>query len=256
MENMLVFDQVFAGYGRTTVLKGLSFNVRRGEVFGVIGPNGSGKTTMLNVLTGLIRPSAGVIRLEERNIGSMSVDARCRLGIGRTFQIPRPFVRMSVYENVLVSAIFGGGMTRHTGREPALDVLRVTGLYDRRDMLSGELTLLDRKRLEIARAIVARPRLLLLDEVAAGLTTTEVEDVMKLVAKLKSAGFTIIWIEHIIETMIRSADRLMCISEGSCASVGNPAEVMHSRIVEELYLGNRKETGPRREREGTSADHR
>lgn len=241
MEEMLVFDQVFAGYGRTTVLNGLSFAVRQGEVFGVIGPNGSGKTTMLNVLTGLIRPSEGSIRLEDRDITPLSVDSRCRLGIGRTFQIPRPFVRMSVYENVLVSAVFGGGLSERAGREPSLDVLRVTGLYDRRETMAGELTLLDRKRLEIARAIVARPRLLLLDEVAAGLTAAEVEEVMALVARLKEAGFTIIWIEHIIETMVRSADRLMCISQGRCAAVGNPPDVMGSAVVKELYLGNQRE---------------
>lgn len=237
MEKMLVFDQVFAGYDRTSVLNGLSFNVLRGEVFGVIGPNGGGKTTMLNALTGLIRPSAGSIFLEGRDISRLSVDARCRLGIGRTFQIPRPFVRMSVYENVLVSAVFGGGMRESAGREPALDVLRMTGLYDRRDTISGELTLLDRKRLEIARAMAARPRLLLLDEVAAGLTASEVEDVIELVRRLKTVGFTIIWIEHIIETMVRSADRLMCISGGRCMAVGPPLEVMKSRVVEELYLG-------------------
>lgn len=239
MDEMLVFDQVFAGYDRTSVLNGLSFDVKRGEVFGVIGPNGGGKTTMLNALTGLIRPTSGSILLDERDISALSVDARCKLGIGRTFQIPRPFVRMSVYENVLVSAVFGGGLTERLGREPALDVLRMTGLYDRRETISGELTLLDRKRLEIARAIVSRPRLLLLDEVAAGLTAAEVEDVIALVGRLKKIGFTIIWIEHIIETMIRSADRLMCISGGRCAAVGAPLEVMHSRIVEELYLGNR-----------------
>lgn len=239
MEKMLVFDQVFAGYDRTSVLKGLSFEVERGEVFGVIGPNGGGKTTMLNALTGLIRPNAGSILLEGRDLSRLSVDARCRMGIGRTFQIPRPFVRMSVYENVLVSAVFGGGMSERMGREPALDVLRMTGLYDRRETISGELTLLDRKRLEIARAIVARPKLLLLDEVAAGLTAAEVEAVIALVQRLKEVGFTIIWIEHIIETMTRSADRLMCLSGGRCVAVGPPLEVMNSRIVEELYLGRR-----------------
>lgn len=239
MEEMLVFDQVFAGYGRTTVLNGLSFRVERGEVFGVIGPNGCGKTTMLNALTGMIRPFSGTILLDGRNIAPLSVSARCRHGIGRTFQVPRPFVRMSVYENVLVSAVHGGGMSERAGREPSLDVLRMTGLYDRRETISGELTLLDRKRLEIARAIVTRPKLLLLDEVAAGLTAAEVEDVIALVGSLKEAGFTIIWIEHIIETMLRSADRLMCMSEGSCAAIGRPEEVMSSRIVEELYLGTR-----------------
>lgn len=241
MQNILQFDNVSAGYGRIHVLNGLSFEVRRGQVFGVIGPNGSGKTTMLNAITGLIRPTAGHILLDGKVIDSRSMDARCRMGIGRTFQIPRPFTRMSVFENVLVSAIFGARLSERQAREPAIEVLRFTGLYDRRDVPSGELTLLDRKRLEIARAIVARPRLLLLDEVAAGLTSGEVEDVMAIVAKLKKAGFTIVWIEHIIETMIRATDYLMCIAEGKCAVAGEPVAVMNSKEVELLYLGSEDE---------------
>ena len=237
METILEFEDVYAGYGKIHVLNGLSFAVERGEVFGVIGPNGSGKTTMLNVLTGLIRPGAGRIRLEDREISRLSVDARCRLGIGRTFQIPRPFLRMSVFDNVLVAAAFGRGLPERACGEAVLDVLRVTGLSEKRDMLSGKLTLLDRKRLEIARAVVAKPRLLLLDEVAAGLTSAEIEDIITLVMRLKAAGFTIVWIEHILETMLRAPDRLMCLAEGRSAVIGLPQEVMRSRVVEELYLG-------------------
>ena len=238
METILTFDGVHAGYGRIHVLNGLSFEVERGTVYGVIGPNGSGKTTMLNAIMGMIPLSSGRIELEGRDVSRLTADARCRLGIGRTFQIPRPFVRMTVFENVLVSAVFAAGMSEAAGREPALEVLRFTGLYDKRDVISGKLTLLDLKRLEIARAIVARPKLLLLDEVAAGLTSAEVEDVMTIVARLKGAGFTIVWIEHIIEAMVRATDQLMCISEGRCVVSGEPMNVMQSRIVEELYLGN------------------
>ena len=236
-EPMLSFEEVHAGYGKIHVLDGLSFEVERGQVFGIIGPNGSGKTTILNALTGLIRPTSGTIRLDGEDITPLAIDARCRLGIGRTFQIPRPFEGMTVYENVLVAAAFGTGHSERESREPSLDVLRATGLYDKRNLLSGALTLLDRKRLEIARAIVARPRLVLLDEVAAGLTSAEVEDVIALVLHLKQAGFTIVWIEHIIETMLRAADRLMCVAEGRCAVIGEPLEVMQSQVVEELYLG-------------------
>lgn len=241
METILTFDGVHAGYGRIHVLNGLSFEVERGTVFGVIGPNGSGKTTMLNAIMGMIPLSSGRIELEGRDVSRLTADARCRLGIGRTFQIPRPFVRMTVFENVLVSAVFGARMSESAAREPALEVLRFTGLYDKREVISGRLTLLDLKRLEIARAIVARPSLLLLDEVAAGLTGAEVEDVMAIVARLKDAGFTIVWIEHIIEAMVRATDHLMCISEGRCVMAGAPMQVMKSRIVEELYLGSEDE---------------
>lgn len=234
---MLAFEGVRAGYGKINVLDDLSFEVPRGQVFGVIGPNGSGKTTMLNAVCGLIRPTSGKVLLDGKDISRMSVDGRCRLGIGRTFQIPRPFVGMTVYENVLVSSAYGAGRSERASKEPTLDVLRVTGLLDKSDQLAGSLTLLDRKRLEIARAIVARPRLLLLDEVAAGLTSAEVQDVMQIVAWLKRAGFTIVWIEHIIETMLNSTDRLMCMAEGRCAVVGSPDEVMNSPEVERLYLG-------------------
>lgn len=247
MENMLTFEQVYAGYGRINVLNGLTFQVKRGQVFGVIGPNGSGKTTMLNALTGMIRTNSGSILLEGRDITRLSVDGRCRLGVGRTFQVPRPFERMSVYENVLAAAVFGAGLSEREARRPALDVLRVTGLEGQRSVRSGALTLLDRKRLEIARAIVSRPKLLLLDEVAAGLTPAEVGDVMKIVANLKAAGFTIVWIEHILETMVNATDVLLCMAEGRAAVIGAPMEVVRSREVEELYLGVETEVGPHAE---------
>ncbi|MCR5138413.1 MAG: ATP-binding cassette domain-containing protein [Oscillospiraceae bacterium] len=240
-EKILSFENVTAGYGRSDVLNGLSFEVERGEVFGIIGPNGSGKTTMLNTLTGLLRPKSGRILLDGEDISRLPVDARCRRGIGRTFQIPRPFIRMTVFENVLVSGIYGAGFSAAEGKGPAEDVLRFTGLYEKRDLKSGELTLLDRKRLEIARAIVSKPRLLLLDEVAAGLTGSEIETVIGMVVQLKRAGFTVVWIEHILETMLKAADRLMCMAEGRCAVIGVPGEVLASGEVEELYLGTETE---------------
>lgn len=237
MENILEFKNVTAGYGRVQILHDLTFEVKKGEVFGVIGPNGCGKTTMFNALIGLITPTQGHIIFNGHDVTKMSANDRARMGIGRTYQVPRPFEKMTVYENILVAAVHGAGLSEKAARPKCVEALQLTGLYDKREVVSGTLTLLDRKRLEIARALGTQPILLLLDEVAAGLTEAEVGDVMKMVADLKAAGFSIIWIEHVIETMVNSTDHLMCMSDGTQLLIGDPLEVMNSKLVEEVYLG-------------------
>ena len=237
MDTILSFKNVNAGYGRVRILNDLSFEVKKGEVYGVIGPNDCGKTTMFNALIGLIMPTQGEIIYDGKNVTKMKANDRCRLGIGRTYQVPRPFEGMSVYENCLVAAVHGAGHSEKEGRRVALDALKLTELYDKREVRAGELTLLDRKRLEIARALGTEPKLLLLDEVAAGLTEAEVQDVMKMVATLKAEGYSIIWIEHVIQTMVESTDTLMCMAQGHNLIVGKPLEVMNSKLVEEVYLG-------------------
>ena len=236
-DTILSFEHVNAGYGRVQILNDLSFEMKRGEVYGVIGPNGSGKTTMFNALIGLIIPTKGKIAYDGHDVTKTNAAARCKLGIGRTYQVPRPFEGMSVFENVLVASVHGAGHSEKDGRRVALEALKLTELYEKREIRAGELTLLDRKRLEIARALGTEPKLLLLDEVAAGLTEAEVQDVMKMVANLKAAGYSIIWIEHVIQTMVESTDTLMCMSEGHNLLVGEPLEVMNSKLVEEVYLG-------------------
>ncbi|MBC5732553.1 ATP-binding cassette domain-containing protein [Flavonifractor sp. DFI.6.63] len=236
-DTILSFEHVNAGYGRVQILNDLSFEMKRGEVYGVIGPNGCGKTTMFNALIGLIIPTKGKIAYDGHDVTKTNAAARCKLGIGRTYQVPRPFEGMSVFENVLVASVHGAGHSEKDGRRVALEALKLTELYEKREIRAGELTLLDRKRLEIARALGTEPKLLLLDEVAAGLTEAEVQDVMKMVANLKAAGYSIIWIEHVIQTMVESTDTLMCMSEGHNLLVGEPLEVMNSKLVEEVYLG-------------------
>lgn len=242
METILTVKNVDAGYGRINVLNGLSFRLARGQTLGVIGPNGSGKTTMINALSGLIRVTKGLILFEGRDITRLSPDARCRLGIARTFQVPAPFERMTVFQNVLTAAAFGSHDGRRENWEASESALKLTGLSEKRDVLSGRLMLLDRKRLEIARALSTKPSLLLLDEIAAGLTSEEVKEILRIVKILKGQGLSIVWIEHIIETMRETADEMICMAEGQNLISGTPDEVLHSEDVIRLYLGTDADT--------------
>ncbi len=239
MSEIIQFDNVSSGYGRTKILDGLSFSVQKGEVFGVIGPNGSGKTTMLNTLAGLIRPFTGKIIYQNRDISGLPPYARCHIGIGRTFQIPRPFVSMTVLENVMVATIHGAGLRKKEAKGVAEHCLETVGLIEKKSMKAGALPLLELKKLEVARALGTKPILLLLDEVAAGLTEAEVEDVMKMVEQLRNPEQSIIWIEHVLKVMKDSTDRLMCMAEGKNVICGLPDEVIRSAIVEEIYLGGK-----------------
>jgi len=237
MEKILTVENLHAAYGKFKVLHTLSFEVDEGQVLGIIGPNGAGKTTLMNVICGLLIPSEGKIIFNGRDITKISPDIRCRLGIGRTYQIPKPFERLTVFENVLTSAAYGTGRSESDSVEDTIKILKQTSLFAKGDVEAHELALLDRKRLEIARGLASKPTLLLLDEVAAGLTDAEVHEVMDLVEFLKGTGITIIWIEHVLKTMAESTDKLLCLSVGTNLIYGDPVMVMNSKEVEEVYLG-------------------
>ena len=238
MKHAVSLDNITAGYGRVRILNGLSFDVSEGEVFGVIGPNGCGKTTMLNVLSGFVTPTSGRLTIFDTDASRLTPHERCSLGVGRTWQIPRPFDKMTVADNVKTGAVHGAKIPIDKAQGAAEEALGIAGLMSKKDCLAGELTLLDRKKLELARALATKARLLLLDEVAAGLTEAEAGEVMDLVKALKERKYTIIWIEHNIEVMLGAADRLMCMSEGRNVILDTPEKVMNSKIVEELYLGS------------------
>jgi branched-chain amino acid transport system ATP-binding protein len=237
MADILTVEHLTKSFGHLRAVDKLSFEVREGEILGMMGPNGAGKTTVFNLLTGALKPDSGFITFKGRNITKDSPASRCRRGIGRTYQIPRPFDKMSVFENLLVGAVHGGGLSERQGREIVYDILQLIGLYSARDHLAGGLPLLDRKRLELGRALATQPSLILLDEIAGGLTEKETEQVLGIARKVWEKGVTIVWIEHILMMMSEGVDRLLVIAEGRWLRCGSPKEVMDSEEVLECYLG-------------------
>jgi branched-chain amino acid transport system ATP-binding protein len=209
-----------------------------GEALGVVGPNGAGKTTLLGLIAGEIRPDSGTVHFDGREVTQLGAAQRCRAGMARTFQIPRPFADMSVFENVLVGASSGSGLLGQAAYARAVESLEVTGLTDVANRPAGALSLLERKRLELARALATRPRLVLLDEIAGGLTERELPALVQTVRGLRDAGCAVIWIEHIVHALLAMVDRLMCLAFGRILALGNPHEVMRSAEVIEVYVGS------------------
>ena len=236
MNEILIAKNLAKAFGRLQAVADVSIAARQGELLGVIGPNGSGKTTMLNLLTGVYKPDGGQIVFEGSDITRMAVSRRCKQGLGRTFQIPRPFGDMTVYENLLVGATFGGGRREKDCTTEVSEILAMTGLWERRNDFARTLPLLGRKRLELARGLATGPKVLLLDEIAGGLTETEAGDVLNVVKTIQSLGVTVIWIEHIMSIM-KGVDRLLALDQGCSIMCDAPRSVMGSEEVMECYLG-------------------
>jgi branched-chain amino acid transport system ATP-binding protein len=235
--DILIIDRLTKWFGNLAAVNDLSFNVVEGEILGMMGPNGAGKTTVFNLITGAYGPTDGTIVYRGKDVTHLSASHRCRLGIGRTYQIPRPFENMTVLENLLVGAEYGGQLKGKEARALCAEILEFTGLAPKMDLFAGKLMLLDRKRLELARALSTKPSLLLIDEVAAGLTEAEVERLLEIVKAIQAKGVTIIWVEHILMMMNKGVDRLLVISGGQRLMCGDPAECMESKEVQEVYLG-------------------
>ncbi|MDN5005624.1 ABC transporter ATP-binding protein [Bradyrhizobium sp. GCM10027634] len=238
MTALLELRDVSKRYRDMVVIPGLTLKVRAGEFVGVIGPNGAGKTTLFGLISGNLRCDSGAVYLDGEDVTALGADARCRAGVGRTFQIPQPFQGMTVFENALVAATFGAALHGKRAEQKAREALVRCGLERLGDTPAGRLTLLQRKRLELSRALATQPRLLLLDEVAGGLTDAEVGELLELVTAIHRAGVTVIWIEHLVHALVSSADRLLVLSEGRLLGDGAPGAVMSSREVRDVYLGS------------------
>jgi branched-chain amino acid transport system ATP-binding protein len=235
---ILAMEGVSLRFGALQVIDNLSIHLDEGEAVGVVGPNGAGKTTMLNLLAGQLRPDAGRIRFDGQDVTAVGARRRCLLGIARTYQIPQPFPGMTVFENALVGASFGSpGRSDTDATAAAVAGLERTGLLGRANRLAGSLTLLERKRLELARALATGPRVLLLDEIAGGLTEPEVYELVAAIRDLRSAGVSILWIEHIVHALVSLVDRLIAINFGRKLIEGKPAAVLASPEVRDVYLG-------------------
>ncbi len=221
----------------------VSFALQKGEILGLIGPNGAGKTTLVNLISGTLFADEGELLFEAQPIGTLPPQRRAHLGIGRTFQVMKPFPRLSVLENVTVGALFGfagGERNRDAARERARDVLDFTGLLHRMDQHADQLGLPDRKRLELAKALAMRPKLLLLDEVMAGLTHTEVDEVVEIIKKIRASGITILVIEHVMRAIRSLSDRILVLHHGEQIAEGEPDAVLADPRVVEAYLGKRR----------------
>jgi len=238
MTALLELQDVSKRYRDMVVIPGLTLTVRVGEFVGVIGPNGAGKTTLFGLISGNLRCDFGTVLFDGEDVTTLGADARCRVGIGRTFQIPQPFQGMTVFENTLVAATFGANLHGREAQQKAVESLSRCGLEGLGNTAAGRLTLLQRKRLELSRALATDPRLLLLDEVAGGLTDAEVGELLELVCAIRKDGVTVIWIEHLVHALVSSADRLLVLSEGNLLGDGAPGSVMKSREVRDVYLGS------------------
>lgn len=234
---MLELHAVSKRFGAIVVADGIDLTLSSGEALGVIGPNGAGKSTLFNLITGLLRPDAGRIVLDGTDITGLSPEARCRAGVGRSFQIPQPFDHLSVFENLAVAALFGGGLSEEDSIQHCGRMLDLTGLEAKANRLTGSLPLLDRKRLELARALATRPRTLLLDEIAGGLTDAECHELVETIRTIHAGGVGIIWIEHVVHALLAVVQRLVVLNFGKVVAQGVPAEVMRSREVETIYMG-------------------
>jgi len=234
---ILELHSVSKSYGALRVTDNISLSVNKGETLGILGPNGAGKTTLFNLISGDVLVDAGQVVYDGADATKLPSHQRCRLGIGRSYQVPQPFGNMTVFENLVTAASFGGVQRERQAWDTAVQVLEQTGLMQHANKAAGSLTLLNRKRLELARALSTGPQLLLLDEIAGGLTEHEAHELVEELQRIKASGVTMIWIEHVVHALLSVADRLFVINFGQKLAEGQPQEVMNDPEVKRVYMG-------------------
>lgn len=234
---ILELKAVSKAFGALVVADAIDLAVEPGEALGVIGPNGAGKSTLFNLITGNLSVNRGAIWFDGHDVTNAPPMQRCFAGMGRTFQIPQPFERLSVYENLLVAGTFGAQSRESEVSDFCADILVETGLIAKANALAGSLSLLERKRLELARALATKPKLLLLDEIAGGLTEGECRQLVATIKGVHQRGMTVIWIEHVLHALTAVAERLLVLNFGKVIGLGEPETIMASREVREIYLG-------------------
>jgi branched-chain amino acid transport system ATP-binding protein len=237
MQATLSVNRLTKMFGALAAVDDLSFQAEESEILGIVGPNGAGKTTLFGILAGNIRPDAGSIAFRGIDITAMPPHQRARLGVARTYQVPRPFSHMTVFENLMVAARFGGAQSLADARRWVEHVLAMTGLQHQGDTLAGRLLLQQRKRNELARALAIRPKLLLIDEIAAGLTDGEVDQFIALVHAIRESGVTVVWIEHVMKAMMAATDRMIVLRSGRLIASGEGDQVMNLPEVRRVYFG-------------------
>ena len=234
---IIALENVTKNYGALRVSDGISFDVPEGQALGIIGPNGAGKSTLFNLITGNVVPDKGRIEFLGEEVTRSTAMKRCISGIGRSFQIPQPFEKLTVYENLAVAASFGQNRSEVDIIEECADILERTEMAAVANQLAGSLSLLQRKRLELARAMATNPKLLLLDEIAGGLTEGECQSLVTTIKEIHASGTTIIWIEHVLHALTSVVERLLVLDFGKVIAIGDPSKIMNSREVKEIYLG-------------------
>ena len=237
MAPILQLQGLSKSFGAVTVADDLSYEMQSGEALGIIGPNGAGKTTMFNLITGTLSPDKGLVYFQGKDVTKLSAARRCRSGMARSFQVPQPFSGMTVFENAMIAATQAAGLSGRKAEQSCLTILEQTGLLNKANVLAGSLNLLGRKRLELTRALCAKPKLLMLDEIAGGLTEAECVSLVQTIKEIRLGDVSIIWIEHVVHALIAVVDRLIVIDFGKKIADGIPKDIMATKEVQEIYLG-------------------